>query len=75
AEFVNRSSKSSNPLCADGVPEHLQCPPGLVGDYFKEIEPDTIERLQQIGVEILEQWNPNRPLPDVWTAFIEAEKW
>ncbi|MCY3549178.1 MAG: hypothetical protein OXH39_01870 [Candidatus Poribacteria bacterium] len=27
ADFVNPTSKSSNPLFADGVPEHLQCPP------------------------------------------------
>lgn len=36
SDFVNPTSTSSNPLFADGVPEHLQCPPELIGDYFKE---------------------------------------
>ncbi len=74
-DFVNPTSTSSNPLFADGVPEHLQCPPELIGAYFKEIEPETLQRLQQIGVEIIDQWNPNRPLTEVYPAFIEAEKW
>ena len=44
-------------------------------DLSVEIEPETIQRLQQIGVEIIDQWNPNRPLTEVYPAFIEAEKW
>ena len=74
-DFVNPTSKSSNPLFADGVPKHLQCPPEFIGAYARGLEPETIERLQQRGVEILEKWNPNRPLTEVWDAFIEAEKW
>ncbi|MCY3722024.1 MAG: hypothetical protein OXG97_07365 [Candidatus Poribacteria bacterium] len=74
-DFVNPTSTSSNPLFADGVPEHLQCPSEWIGAYFKEIEPETIQRLQQIGVEIIDQWNPNRPLTEVYPAFIEADKW
>lgn len=74
-DVVNPTSTSSNPLFADGVPEHLQCPSEWIGAYFKEIEPETIQRLQQIGVEIIDQWNPNRPLTEVYPAFIEAEKW
>ena len=74
-DFANPTSTSSNPLFADGVPEHLQCPPELIGVYAKEISSETIQQLQQRGVEIIDQWNPNRPLPEVWNAFIEAEKW
>ncbi len=73
--WVNPTSTSSNPLFADGVPKHLQCPPELIGVYFKEIETETVERLQQRAVEILEKWNPNRSLTEVYPAFIEAERW
>ena len=75
ADGVNPTSTSSNPLFQDGVPEHLQCPPELIGVYFEEIEPETLERLQRIGVEILEKWNPNRPLTEVYPAYIKGEKW
>ena len=74
-DFVNPTSQSSNPLFADGVPEHLQCPPELIGVYVKEVSSETVQQLQQRGVEIIENWNPNRPLPEVYPAFIEAEKW
>lgn len=74
-DFVNPTSTSSNPLFADGVPEHLQCPPDLIDVYAREVSPETIERLQQIGIEILDKWNPNRPLTEVYPAFIEAAKW
>lgn len=73
-DFVNPTSTSSTPLFADGVPEHLQCPPELIGAYFKEISSARIKQLQQIGIEILESWNPNRPLTEVYPAFIEAER-
>ena len=75
ADGVNPTSTSSNPLFADGVPEHLQCPPDLIGVYAREISSERYERLQQIGLEIIEKWNPNRPLTEVYPAFIEAERW
>ena len=74
-DVVNPTSTSSNPLFKDGVPEHLQCPKDLVGVYFKEVSSETIQQVQRIGIEILERWNPNRPLTEVWPAFIEVEKW
>ncbi len=76
ADFANPTSTSSNPLFADGVPEHLQCPPALIGVYMKTAPPLEIrETLLRIGAEVLEKYNPNRPLTEVYPAFIEAEKW
>ena len=75
ADFINPTSTSSNPLFADGVPEHLQCPPDLIGVYSVELEPGIRERMYQLTGEILEQWNPNRPLTEVYPAFIEVERW
>ena len=74
-DFVNPTSRSSNPLFADGVPEHLQCPPELIGVYTSEISLEDREKLYPIGMEIIEKWNPNRPLTEVYPAFIEAQKW
>lgn len=80
-DFVNPTSTSTNPLFADGVPKHLQCPPELVGIYDIrienrpfEVDPETFERIHQARLEILEKWNPNRPLTEVWPLFIAAEK-
>ncbi|MCY3553489.1 MAG: hypothetical protein OXH39_23780, partial [Candidatus Poribacteria bacterium] len=75
ADFVNPTSTSSNPLFADGVPEHLQCPPELIEVYAAELDPEMRERIYQITDEIVEKYNPNRPLTEVYPAFIEAEKW
>ena len=80
--FVNPTSTSKNPLFADGVPDHLQCPPELVGIYDVgtfydtgfELEPEIFQRIDQARLEILEKWNPNRPLTEVWPLFIAAEK-
>ena len=74
-DFVNPTSTSSNPLFADGVPEHLQCPPELIGEYMKVVPPEWVEQCKQIHDEIIEHWNPNRPLTEVWDAFMEAERW
>ena len=74
-DWVNPTSTSSNPLFADGVPEHLQCPPELIEVYTAELDPEMRERIYQITDEILEKYNPNRPLTEVWDAFMAAEKW
>ena len=74
-DFVNPTSRSSNPLFADGVPEHLQCPPELIDVYTSEISQEDREKMYPIGTEIIEKWNPNRPLTEVWAAHIEAQKW
>ena len=76
ADFVNPTSTSSNPLFADGVPEHLQCPPEFIDVYRREDEENFRQRVpRSIYDEIKEKWNPNRPLTEVWPAFIEVEKW
>ncbi|MCY3722785.1 MAG: hypothetical protein OXG97_11245, partial [Candidatus Poribacteria bacterium] len=54
---------------------HLQCPPELINVYAAELDPEIRERVYQITGEILENWNPNRPLTEVYPAFIEAERW
>ncbi|MYB65666.1 hypothetical protein F4083_10945 [Candidatus Poribacteria bacterium] len=66
-------STSSNPLFADGVPEHLQCPEELVGFYTTEVSVENLRKIGEIANEVVERYNPNRPLPDVWPQFIEAE--
>ena len=75
-DFVNPTSTSSNPLFADGVPEHLQCPPEFIDVYRREDEENFRQRVpRSIYEEIKVKWNPNRPLTEVWPAFIEVEKW
>ena len=75
ADDVNPTSVSSNPLFKDGVPEHLQCPPELIEVYAAELDPEMRERVYQITAEILEKYNPNRPIAEVWPMFMESEKW
>ena len=76
ADFVNPTSTSSNPLFADGVPEHLQCPPEFIDVYRREDLENFRQRVpRSIYEEIKEKWNPNRPLTEVWPMFIEQEKW
>lgn len=74
-DFVNPTSTSSNPLFADGVPEHLQCPPEFIDVYRRENLENMRQRLRTIYDEIKEKWNPNRPLTEVWPVFIQVEKW
>ena len=65
---------SSNPLFADGVPEHLQCPEAFIGLYGDEVPTEAVDQMRQIADEVIGKYNPNRPLPDVWPQFIEEEK-
>ena len=73
-DFVTPTIVSTNPLFAAGVPEHLQCPPRLIGVYLGDISPSDDRLLQEILEEIKAQWNPNRDLKVVWTPMIEAFK-
>lgn len=75
ADFVNPTSKSSNPLFADGVPEHLQCPPEFIGVYSLEDLEGLRLKLEPILEEIKEKWNPNRPIVDLWEQAIAFEIW
>ena len=74
-EFVNPTSRSSNPLFADGVPEHLQCPPEFIGVYLNEDKENIIRKVMPIYEEIMEKWNPNRPIADLWDPMVTADKW
>ncbi len=64
---------SSNPLFADGVPEHLQCPAKWVGAYQSEVPEEALILAVDIAAEVIDKYNPNRPLPDIWPRYIEAE--
>ncbi|MYB92836.1 hypothetical protein F4054_19880 [Candidatus Poribacteria bacterium] len=75
ADGVHPTSTSSNPLFADGVPEHLQCPPEFIDVYGREDKENIIRKTMPIYDEILEKWNPNRPIANLWDAYIEHEKW
>lgn len=67
---------SSNPMFADGVPEHLQCPEAWVGLYrkFKGDESELRREFWSRLDEILSNYNPRRPLTEVYPLFIESEK-
>lgn len=71
-----RGFTSTNPLFADGVPKHLQCPKDVVGVYTRDVE--DLSRIHSlmvpIVVEILTEYNPNRPLTQVWLEYIESER-
>lgn len=73
-----RGFSSSNPYFADGVPKHLQCPPDLIGKYHHEVPAvsaaDSAAKMQSICLEVMEKYNPNRPIADIWDQFIAAEK-
>lgn len=70
-----RGQTSSNPLFADGVPEHLKCPEKWIGAYRWAISDwaAAVEKVQQISREVIDQYNPNRPIHEVWPRFIDAE--
>ncbi len=65
---------SSNPLFADGVPEHLKCPQKWIGVYRADVSEAEIETFEAILFEIIETYNPKRPIADIWPKFIESEK-
>ena len=77
-DFVNPTSTSSNPLFAEGVPKHLQCPQEWVGVHvdvlFDESDEPLDPILETILEEVAEKWNPNRPLPEVWDLGVERNK-
>ena len=71
-----RGQTSSNPFFAAGVPEHLKCPQEYIGVYLWATgEYQTVvEKIKPIGIEVMEQYNPNRPIHEVWPRFIDDEK-
>ena len=71
-----------NPLMPDEIPEHLKMPPEWVNwNYMtitEESHPtlyaDLHNRLLVLRDTVIENYNPKRPIEEVWPAFIEAEK-
>ena len=70
-----RGQISSNPFFADGVPEHLKCPEKWIGVYFWTTDEynEVDQKMRQVYREVIEQYNPNRPIHEVWPRFIEDE--
>lgn len=70
-----RGQTSSNPYFKDGVPEHLKCPEKWIGVYawasgeYSEVD----QKMRQIYREVMEQYNPKRPIHEVWPRFIDDE--
>lgn len=75
-DFVNPTSTSSNPLFADGVPEHLQCPPEWIGVHVEDesLREEFVSIVETMWEEIKEKWNPHRPLIEIWDSAIERQK-
>ncbi|RKU14893.1 hypothetical protein C6503_14490 [Candidatus Poribacteria bacterium] len=70
-----RGQTSSNPFFADGVPEHLKCPEKWIGVYRWATDEwaAAVEKIRQISREVRAQYNPKRPIHEVWPLYIEAE--
>ena len=66
---------SSNPYFKDGVPEHLKCPEKWIGAYRWAISDwaAAVEKIRQVSREVREQYNPNRPIHEVWPRYIDDE--
>ena len=70
-----RGQTSSNPFFADGIPEHLKCPEKWIGVYawasgeYSEVD----QKMRQIYREVIAQYNPNRPIHEVWARYIDDE--
>ena len=81
-DFLNPTSTSSNPLFAEEVPEHLQCPQEWVGVplgvLFAKNEEVFVEqflkKIESICKEMIEKWNPNRPISEVWTLVTKRHE-
>ena len=60
------------------VPEHLLCPEKWIGVYHTDISIAEAEEIdahtRMIAREIVDNYNPNRPLAEVWPRFIENTK-
>lgn len=74
SEYPKTVQTSSNPLFAEGVPEHLQCPQEWIGVYSQGLSVEDLLKIKAIADEVVAKYNPNRPLADVWPQFIESEK-
>lgn len=70
----------SNPMMPDEIPEHLKMPPEWVGLDYMAMSPEDEEYakneqfLEKLAAAVIENYNPKRPLEEVWPAFTAAEK-
>ena len=72
----------SNPLMPEKIPEHLKMPLEWINwDYqaLSEEENPTAysaleNRIKTLTTTIIENYNPKRPIEEVWPAFIKDEK-
>ena len=60
------------------VPAHLLCPEKWIGVYLTEITGSEAHEIdahtRMVGREIVDNYNPKRPLSEVWPSFIEDTK-
>lgn len=72
----------TNPLTPDKIPKHLRMPPEWVNwDYMtlvEEVAPVAYAEMEQhlltLRDTVIKDYNPKRPIAELWPAFIEAEK-
>lgn len=70
----------SNPMMPDEIPEHLKMPPEWVGLDYMAMSPEDEEYskneqfLEKLAAAVIKNYNPSRPIEEVWPAFIAAEK-
>ncbi|MXV84386.1 hypothetical protein F4Z98_13575, partial [Candidatus Poribacteria bacterium] len=79
-EKHSRTFVSFNPLIPNPIPEHVQMPPKWQDWYYMEAYAEPAElakyeqRLEEITRYIIQDYNPGRPLQDMWVEFIETER-
>ena len=60
------------------VPEHILCPEKWIGVYLTDLSEselfEVMDHTDAVASEIIQNYNPNRPLADIWPRYIEAEK-
>ena len=73
--------RTSSPLpFKDDIPQYLQMPPEWENWYYMEAYEDPTrraayeQRLETIAKAVVQDYNPNRPLEEVWPLFIAAER-
>ena len=82
SQFFQSPVEWSNPLMPDEIPEHLKMPPEWENrDYTalsEEKEPQRYtefeQRLRTLTEAVIENYNPERPIAELWDDFIRAEK-
>ena len=60
------------------VPEHLLCPEKWIGVYMEDLDEqesaEIAEHARKVAFEVIANYNLNRPLNEIWGAFIELER-